>query len=98
MASINGDKELIGQILSGDPEAFDSLFSCYFSKIYSFVSRRVVNRKQAEVLTETILSEAVNAFDRYDGTISLDRWMFQITGEVLDFQKSIVDDRIAEAI
>ena len=98
MTAAREDRDLIARILAGDRESLDNLFSLYFPKVCNFVSLRVADRRLTEVLSETILTEAVNAFERYDGSMSLDRWMLQITGEVLDFQQSAFGDRIAEAI
>jgi DNA-directed RNA polymerase specialized sigma24 family protein len=82
------DKDLISGIIGGDSEYLDYFVSLYLPKVYNYVFIRVPDRRRAEVLTETILTEAVHAFDRYDGSRSLDGWIFQITEEVLQFQKA----------
>ncbi len=88
MALNEKDKDIIRRIIGGDRASFDYFVSIYLQKVYNYVLVRVSDRRRAEVLTETILTEAVHAFDRYDGSMSLDGWIFQITEEVLQFQKA----------
>ncbi len=92
------DSELIGRILDGDRESFDYFFSFYFPKIYNFISLHVSDRRVAERLTDTVMSEAVHAFERYSEAISLDCWMLQITREVLEFEEAVRANDLAEAI
>jgi RNA polymerase sigma-70 factor (ECF subfamily) len=57
---------------------FDSFYRANLDRIYRFVSMRVPDRATAEDLVSEIFIKALNAFDRYDETLSRSAWIYRI--------------------
>jgi RNA polymerase sigma-70 factor, ECF subfamily len=62
-----------------EKQTFAAFYDLHFRKIYRFVFFRVGgNREHAEDLTHDIFLKALEAFDRYDPSISGSAWIYTI--------------------
>ncbi|MCR4278351.1 MAG: sigma-70 family RNA polymerase sigma factor [bacterium] len=62
-----------------DSKHFPAFYRKHVKKIYRFLYFRVgSNQERAEDLTQDVFLKALNAFDRYDESISESAWIFTI--------------------
>jgi RNA polymerase sigma-70 factor (ECF subfamily) len=77
------DLEIANRILSGDREAFDSLYNTHFQKIYNYVYMKVGNHADAEDLTQDVFMAVVQSLESFEGRSSLICWIYSITKNVI---------------
>jgi RNA polymerase sigma factor (sigma-70 family) len=76
------ENELIG--LSQDNLLqFQSLFDCYFDRVFQYVFSRTNNRQVAEDLTSQIFLKILEALPRYQSRRPLAAWVFTIAKNTL---------------
>ncbi len=63
---------------SVDVQEFQTFYQENLGLIYRYVYSKVGNREEAEDLTSQIFIKAVRGMDRERGTLSMQRWLFQV--------------------
>lgn len=74
-----------------DPEAFSTLYSRYFQRIYNYVSWRVGSRRDAEDLVSDIFTRALGQLDSFKWRkgATFSSWIFRIAhNAVVDYYRS----------
>ncbi len=61
-----------------DVQEFQKFYQDHLGQMYRFVYSKVGNREEAEDLTSQIFIKAVRGMDRERGTLSMQRWLFQV--------------------
>ena len=59
-------------------QAFDRVYSEYFSEVYKFVFSLCQDATLAEVITQEVFFEALKSIDRFNGNCKLSTWLCQI--------------------
>lgn len=72
------EQETLKNALSGDINAFQSLFSAFQNQLKSYLYRLLANRNDAEDLTHDTFIKAYEKLATYKGESSLKTWVFQI--------------------
>lgn len=73
------DRELVECILAGSIEHFDTLYECYFPRVYRFALKRLGDPGEAEDVAQDVFMTLLSALSSYQGESSLLVWIFGIT-------------------
>jgi RNA polymerase sigma-70 factor, ECF subfamily len=74
----NQDEQILKNALSGDINAFQTLFSGFQSPLKSYLYRLLANRNDAEDLTHDTFIKAFDKLSTFRNEASLKTWVFQI--------------------
>lgn len=78
------EAELIEKAVSGDPNAFASLYDAYVEEVYRFILHRVGNQQTAEDLTSQVFLKAWDNLGRYKMRGSpFGAWLFKIARNIV---------------
>ncbi len=72
------ENETLKKALSGDINAFQTLFEVFQNQLRSYLYRLLANRNDAEDLTHDTFIKAYEKLSTYKGEASLKTWVFQI--------------------
>jgi RNA polymerase sigma-70 factor (ECF subfamily) len=73
------EKDIVTRAISGDGEAFTSLYERYFDKVYRYVYVRLGNHAEAEDLTQEVFVKALEAIGSYRWrNLPFASWLFRI--------------------
>ncbi len=72
------DLELVRQVASGDPLAFDRLHSLYRDRLYRFAVKRLRDSAEAEDVCQDVFMQVYKSIGSFEGRSSLLTWMFGI--------------------
>lgn len=72
------EQETLKNALSGDINAFQTLFATFQNQLKSYLFRLLVNRNDAEDLTHDTFIKAYEKLSTFKGEASLKTWVFQI--------------------
>jgi RNA polymerase sigma-70 factor (ECF subfamily) len=72
------DRELVNQILAGDPDAFTRLHTLYSQRIYRFAVKRLGDATEAEDVVQDVFVEVFRCVGSWEGRSALLTWMFGI--------------------
>lgn len=72
------EQETLKNALSGDINAFQTLFATFQSQLKSYLYRLLANRNDAEDLTHDTFIKAFEKLSSFNGESSLKTWVFQI--------------------
>ncbi len=84
------DFELIQRAVSGDPDAFATLYDAYLEQIYRFIFFRVGDEQTAEDLTSQVFLKAWDNLSSYQMRgLPFSAWLFRIArNSVIDFYRT----------
>ena len=91
MQDANFHQDNIRKILNCDRGSFESFYDFYFKKIFHYVFLTLKNHQDTEHLVEDIFTHAVHMLETFDGTTSLNFWMFSITESALKYHRGLED-------
>jgi RNA polymerase sigma-70 factor, ECF subfamily len=74
----NQDEQILKNALSGDINAFQSLFLVFQNQLKSYLYRLLANRNDAEDLTHDTFIKAFDKLSTFRNEASLKTWVFQI--------------------
>ncbi len=74
----NQDEQILKNALSGDINAFQTLFSVFQNQLKSYLYRLLANRNDAEDLTHDTFIKAFDKLSTFRNEASLKTWVFQI--------------------
>ncbi len=77
------DEELMVIYQSGSTAAFDVLFQRHSSRVFGFLTKRLVNKKEAEDLLQEVFMKLHRSKHLYDASLPFAPWLFAITRSVL---------------
>ncbi len=72
------EQEAINQCLSGNMDAFATLYDLYIQKVYRFVYYRVGHKQVAEDLVSVVFTKAFSKFHTYNPKLSFQAWILSI--------------------
>lgn len=72
------DEDLVSGVCSGDQSHFNELYTRHFSRVYSFVHRRVRNHADSEEITQETFVAIFRSIDGFRGQSSLVSWIYGI--------------------
>ena len=72
------DRELVNQILAGEPDAFTQLHELYSQRIYRFAVKRLGDATEAEDVVQDTFFEVHKCLGSWEGRSALLTWMFGI--------------------
>lgn len=72
------DEKLIADYLIGDEQSLELLIGQYLKPIYSFVSRYVGNRQEAEDITQEVFVRVWRNLNKFDQEKNFKTWIFSI--------------------
>jgi RNA polymerase sigma-70 factor, ECF subfamily len=83
-------ESLVERARCGDAEAFGALFDLYHVPVYRYVASRVRHQAEAEDLTQTVFTKALEALPRYESRgIPFGGWLFRLArNAVIDFVRT----------
>jgi len=82
------DEELMESYQLGSTAAFDILFQRHSPRVFGFLAKRLVQKKEAEDLLQEVFFKLHRSKHLYNTTLPFSPWMFSITRSVLlDFAK-----------
>jgi len=80
------DNEIVKQLIQGDQDAFRQVVALYQSKVLSTSYRFVMNKEDAEDITQEVFIEVYRSVYRFREEAKLSSWIFTITiSKSLDF-------------
>ncbi|MGD2035930.1 MAG: RNA polymerase sigma factor [Bacteroidales bacterium] len=83
------EKDLIQKSLSGDKTALEKLIIKYRAYIYNIAWKMVLNRKDAEDITQEVLIKAITNLSKFKFESNFKTWLYRITANhFLDMKKS----------
>ena len=71
-------QQLIERCQQGDRRAFNQCVLEYQSPVFNYVSHMAANKREAHNIMKDTFVEAFRTFPEFQGTISLDVWLFKI--------------------
>ncbi len=80
--AVSVDEDCVRRFRLGDRSAFDVVVHRYGAAIYRHIHRIVLNRQDAEDLTQEAFLRAYRYFDRLDSASSLRSWLYTIATRV----------------
>jgi RNA polymerase sigma-70 factor (ECF subfamily) len=80
--AVSTDEDCVRRFQAGDKSAFDGIVHRYGAAIYRHIHRLVLNRHDAEDLTQEAFLRAYRYFDRLDSACSLRSWLYTIATRV----------------
>jgi RNA polymerase sigma-70 factor, ECF subfamily len=72
------DEELIGQLASGDPAAFNIIFERYSKQMYSFIKKQLEERESVEDLVQEVFLRVFKSARTFDVTKKFSSWIYKI--------------------
>jgi RNA polymerase sigma-70 factor (ECF subfamily) len=72
------DRELVNEILAGDPDAFTRLYDLYSQRLYRFAVKRLGDAVEAEDVVQDVFLEVHKCLGSWEGRSALLTWMFGI--------------------
>jgi len=72
------DRELVNQIVAGEPDAFTHLHELYSHRIYRFAMKRLGDATEAEDVVQDTFLEVHKCLGSWEGRSALLTWMFGI--------------------
>lgn len=82
------DEELMQAYQAGSDTAFDILFERHSGRVFGFLSKRLMKKKEAEDLLQEVFFKLHRSKHLYNSTLPFSPWLFSITRSVLlDFAK-----------
>ena len=72
------DRELVEQILKGEPDAFSRLHALYSQRIFRFAVKRLGDATESEDVVQDVFLEVFRCLDSWEGRSTLLTWMFGI--------------------
>ena len=89
------EKDLIQKSLSGDKTALEKLIIKYQAYIYNIAWKMVLNRKDAEDITQEVLIKAITNLSKFEFKSNFKTWLYRITvNHFLDMKKSPMEHAI----
>ncbi|MEL6254652.1 MAG: RNA polymerase sigma factor [Bacteroidota bacterium] len=83
---MNQDQALLKAIIAKDPQAFESFYEAYKSKVYNTCLSYTQNEEDAEEITQDVFVEVFNSAQKFQGKSSLSTWVYRICiNKSLDF-------------
>ena len=73
------DMQLVGEIVSGEPGAFDRLHRLYRDRIFSFALKRLRDAAEADDVCQDVFLQVFRCVGSFEGRSTLLTWMFGIT-------------------
>ena len=82
------DRELTARILSGETTAFKTLVNLYQDQVLNTCYRFVLNREDAEDISQDVFVEVYRSISQFEGKSRLSTWIYRITvNKSLDFMR-----------
>ena len=83
------DERLTIEAAQKDPARFAELYESNFARVYSYISRRVHNRHEAEDLTSEVFHQALASLPRFEWRgVPFAAWLFKIAANsIIDRSK-----------
>lgn len=82
------DEELMESYQLGSAAAFDILFERHSPRVFGYLAKRLVQKKEAEDLLQEVFFKLHRSKHLYNTTLPFSPWMFSITRSVLlDFAR-----------
>jgi RNA polymerase sigma-70 factor (ECF subfamily) len=90
LPSNQAESNLVQQAVSGDPEAFATLYDAYLEPIYRFIFFRVGDEQTAEDLTSQVFLKAWDNLSGYQMRgLPFNAWLFRIArNHVIDYYRT----------
>ncbi len=73
------DAELIDRLRTGDRASFEILYERYFPRVYSFVSKRMASRADAEETVQEVFVNVFSSIHGFRGEAPFAAWLFGLT-------------------
>lgn len=73
------EDELIWRVETGDEAAFQTLYDCYFPRIFRFVQRRLSNRADAEETVQEVFINIFTSISSYRREAPFEAWVLGLT-------------------
>src|SRR5262247_584852 len=73
------DEELLVLLRSGDENAIRDVAEAYGSRIYQLAFRYLMNKEDAEEVTQDVLYKVYRKIDAFRGDAALSSWIYRIT-------------------
>ncbi len=74
----NKEQEIIKKVIAGDKDGFRELIDANSTNIYALIRRMVVNREDAQELTQDVFVKAFFSLKQYRGDSSFSTWLYRI--------------------
>ena len=82
------DAELLAKLKAGDKAAFSQLVSLYSARVLNTCYRFLLNKHDAEDISQEVFIEVFNSISKFRGDSSLSTWIYRIiTNVFLDERK-----------
>lgn len=78
------DRKLVEAIQSGDPAAFEELYSLHFRRIYNFTMRKLGDPAEADDIVQEVFTAVFTCLDRFQGKSDLVVWIYGITRNTIN--------------
>jgi RNA polymerase sigma-70 factor, ECF subfamily len=72
------DHDIVQRVLEGEPGAFSLLLKRYQHQVYAMIRQIVVNKEDAEELTQDVFVKAFKHLGSFRGDASLSTWLYRI--------------------
>ena len=83
------EREIIGRVLSGDTEAFETLVLEHQNKVYSLALRMVGNEEDARDMAQEAFIRAYGSLAGFRGDSKFSVWLYRLTSNIcIDFLRS----------
>jgi RNA polymerase sigma-70 factor, ECF subfamily len=83
LKGLETDERLMAAFCGGSAEAFKALFQRYRQPVFGFFCRRMVDRAQAEELTQETFLALLRAGGRYQATALFRTWLYSVALNLL---------------
>ena len=83
------DRQLVENVRSGQPEAFEQLVRRKTSKVYSLCYRIIGNSEDAKDISQLVFIKLWENLEKYDSHYAFDTWLYRmVTNVAIDFMRS----------
>src|SRR5262252_10523542 len=79
MRELKTDEELLERLRAGDENAIRDVAEAYGSKIYQLAFRYLLNKEDAEEVTQDVLYKVFRKVGAFRGDAALSSWIYRIT-------------------
>jgi RNA polymerase sigma factor (sigma-70 family) len=83
LAPTISDSELIDRVVTGDRDAFETLYDRYFPRVFAFLQKRLNNRADTEEIAQEVFINVFSSLESFRGEAPFGAWVLGVSRRTL---------------
>ncbi len=83
LAATVSDGELIDRVVTGDRDAFETLYDRYFPRVFAFLQKRLNNRADTEETAQEVFINVFSSLESFRGEAPFGAWVLGVSRRTL---------------